>query len=160
MDSLALDVPGSFDHPPHAKDIPLDFQIAELRHLTVDFICMSGLDPCHQESSLGPIFGQFLSFSLKLIQSLGVLDVSLPLDPNMGELVSSCYIIVEVSDLYSLVDIASPSIKYLEYPQLLNIGLNLILLNFLEIGLSPVPQVFRFLYFPYLIPLLSQNYTL
>ena len=67
---------------------------------------------------------------------------------------------MEVSNLNFLVDLASPSIKYLEYTQLLNIGLDLILLNLLEIGLSPMPQVFGLLYFSHLSFLLLQNYTL
>ena len=75
----------------------------------------------------------------------------------MGQLVSSSYIIMEVSDLNSLVDIASPSVEYLEYAQLLNIGLDLVLLDLLEIGFPPVPQVFSLLYFSNLNLLLSQN---
>lgn len=155
MDSLALNIPGRLDHSPHAKDVPLDFQITELSHLTVDFVCMCSLDPCDQESPLSPIFWQLLTLGLEQVQSLGVLDVSLPLNPNMGQLVSSSYIIVEVSDLNSLVDLASPSVEYLEYAQLLNIGLDLVLLDLLEIGFPPVPQVFSLLYFSHLNLLLS-----
>lgn len=67
---------------------------------------------------------------------------------------------MEGSDLYSLVDKASPSIKHLEYTQLLNIGLDLILLNLLEISLSPMPQVFSLLYFSDFFSFLLNNYTL
>jgi hypothetical protein len=84
MDPLTLKVPGGFNHPPNAKDVPLDFQVAELSHLAVDLICVGGLDPRDQESSLGPIFRQFLTFSFEQIHFLLALDVLLPLDPNMG----------------------------------------------------------------------------
>jgi hypothetical protein len=67
---------------------------------------------------------------------------------------------MEVFNLNFLVDMASPSIKYLEYTQLLNVGLDLVLLNLLEIGLSPMPQVFGLLYFSHLNFLLLQHYIL
>ena len=84
VNSLALKIPGRFNHPPNAKDVSLFFQITELSHLIVDLICMCGLDPRHQISSLGPICRQFLCISFEQIQSLLVSDVFLPLDPNMG----------------------------------------------------------------------------
>ena len=113
-DSFTLDISGGLDHPPSTEYLSLDFEVAELGHLLVDLVRVESLNEINQVSSLSPIFGDLLNLSCQNSHSLGLFDVLVPFDPNVGKLVSASNVMVEVSDLNLLVDMSPPSVEDLE----------------------------------------------